>query len=273
MLIYNYLDRYKLTCSSINRNYMIIFLSGATSGIGKSLLEDFVKNNFTVIICSKTASKFKKKNFKNNKNIHAFDANFSDLEEVNNLAIKIKKKFKKIDVIINNAGGVETNKTFLNTNYKDYLNIFNLNLFSTIFIIKNLYPLMNSSKFKQIINISSIAAKRPGYFNPGYAASKSSLNNITKYLANFMANKKILVNTISPGVVDTKGFRRNLIDISKIKKQTVRKILEIEKNKIPLKKFGKPEDILKLVNFLIFENKWMTGSNILIDGGKIETVD
>lgn len=252
---------------------MIIFLSGATSGIGKSILQDFVKKKFTIIICSKTALQFKKKNLRNIKNVHAFNANFSNLNEVNDLVIKIKKKFKKIDVIINNAGGVEKNKTFLNTNYLDYINIFNLNLFSTIFIIKNLYPLMHSSKVKQIINISSIAAKRPGYFNPGYAAAKSSLNNFTKYLANFMAKKQILVNTISPGVIDTKGFRKNLIGVSKIKKKTVSTILRIEKNKIPLKKFGKPEDILRLINFLIFENKWMTGSDILIDGGKIETVD
>lgn len=252
---------------------MIIFLSGATSGIGRAILNDFVKKNFTLIICSKTSVQFKKKNFRNNKNVHAFNANFSNPNDVTILANKIKKKFKKIDVIINNAGGVETNKTFLNTNYLDYINIFNLNLFSTIFIIKNLYPLMNSSKIKQIINISSIVAKRPGYFNPGYASAKSALNNFTKHIANLMAKKKILVNTISPGVIDTNGLRKNLINISKIKKQTLSKIILIEKNKIPLKKFGTPDDILKLVNFLIFENKWMTGSNILIDGGKMETVN
>ena len=56
-------------------------------------------------------------------------------------------------------------------------------------------------------------------------------------------------------------------------KQKLNKILQFEKNKIPLKKFGKPDDILRLIKFLIYENKWMTGSNIIIDGGKIETVN
>jgi hypothetical protein len=85
--------------------------------------------------------------------------------------------------------------------------------------------------------------------------------------------KKILVNTISAGVIDTNGFRKNLVQISKIRKQKLNKILQFEKNKIPLKKFGKPDDILRLIKFLIYENKWMTGSNIIIDGGKIETVN
>jgi 3-oxoacyl-[acyl-carrier protein] reductase len=252
---------------------MIIFLSGATSGIGSSILQYFASKKSSLIICSKSAVQLKKKRYKNNKNIYAYDVNFYDMKELYSLMIKIKKKFKKIDVIINNAGGVDENKTFLNTSYKDYVNIFNLNFFSTLVIIRNLYPLMYSSKIKQIINISSIAAKRPGYFNPGYAAAKSSLNNFTKYLANFMAKKKILVNTISAGVIDTNGFRKNLVQISKITKQKLNKILQFEKNKIPLKKFGKPDDILRLIKFLIYENKWMTGSNIIIDGGKIETVN
>lgn len=172
---------------------MIIFLSGATSGIGNSILKYFAKKkNFSLIICSKSAIQLKNKTFKKSKNIHAYNVNFYDMKELQSLMIKIKKKFKKIDVIINNAGGVDTNKTFLNTSYKDYINIFNLNFFSSLVIIRNLYPLMRSSKTKQIINISSIAAKRPGYFNPAYAAAKSSLNNTTKHLANFMAKKKFL---------------------------------------------------------------------------------
>ncbi len=68
--------------------------------------------------------------------------------------IKIKKKFKKIDVLVNCTTD-NTNKTFLNTSYKDYINIFNLNFFSSLVIIRNLYPLMRSSKTKQIINIIS----------------------------------------------------------------------------------------------------------------------
>ena len=132
---------------------------------------------------------------------------------------------------------------------------------------------MSTSKIKQIINISSITGKRPGHLNPGYSAAKASLNNFTKYLANFFANKNILVNTISPGVIDTDGFRGNLTKLSIEKNVNFKTILRIEKNKIPLKRFGQPSDILNLIKFLVYKNTWMTGSNIVIDGGKIETLD
>lgn len=252
---------------------MIIFLSGSTSGIGKVILQYFVDKGDTLIICSRNAVEYKNKKYKNNSKVHAYNINFFDIKSISILIRKIKKKFKKIDVIINNAGGVKKNTTFLTANYEDYLNTFNLNFFSHLLVIKYLYTLMSASKIKQIINISSISGKRPGYLNPGYSAAKASLNNFTKYLANFFANKNILVNTISPGVIDTDGFRGNLKKLSIKKNVNFKTILRIEKNKIPLKRLGQPSDVLNLVKFLVYKNKWMTGSNILIDGGKIETLN
>jgi NAD(P)-dependent dehydrogenase (short-subunit alcohol dehydrogenase family) len=251
---------------------MIIFLSGSTSGIGKAILQHFVDKGDTLIICSRKAVEYKNKKYKNNSKVYAYNVNFFDIQSIRFLMHKVKKNFKKIDVIINNAGGVKKNTTFLTANYEDYLNNFNLNFFSHVLIIKHLYKLMSKSKIKQIINISSITGKRPGYLNPGYSAAKASLNNFTKYLANFFANKNILVNTISPGVIDTDGFKRNLTKLSIEKNVNFKTILRIEKNKIPLKRLGQPSDILNLVKFLVYKNTWMTGSNIVIDGGKIETL-
>jgi NAD(P)-dependent dehydrogenase (short-subunit alcohol dehydrogenase family) len=72
-----------------------------------------------------------------------------------------------------------------------------------------------------------------------------------------------------------KGMAILVKDIKLIIEKNVnfKTILRIEKNKIPLKRFGQPSDILNLIKFLVYKNTWMTGSNIVIDGGKFETLD
>ena len=232
-----------------NRN---IFISGASRGIGKSMAKHFAKSNFNVIGTSRNNFKFDD----DLENLLPLKLDVTSRNDVKDCFDELKSKNLLPDILINNAG-ITADQLFLRMSDDDWDDVINTNLTGTFNLTKIFLKNMIKNKFGRIINISSISGLmgNPGQVN--YSSSKAALNGFTKSLAKEVGSRNITVNCVAPGFIDT--------DMTSYIGDNERN--EILK-KIPLNKFGSPEDISKLVMFLMSdEASYITGQTISIDGG------
>ena len=229
-----------------------IFISGASRGIGKSMAKHFAKSNFNVVGTSRNNFKFDD----DLENLLPIKLDVTSRNDVKDCFDELKSKNLLPDILINNAG-ITADQLFLRMSNDDWDNVINTNLTGTFNLTKIFLKNMIKNKFGRIINISSISGLmgNPGQVN--YSSSKAALNGFTKSLAKEVGSRNITVNCVAPGFIDT--------DMTSYIGQNERN--EILK-KIPLNKFGSPEDISKLVMFLMSdEASYITGQTISIDGG------
>ena len=229
-----------------------IFISGASRGIGKSMAQHFAKSNFNVVGTSRNNFKFDN----DLENLFPIKLDVTSRNDVKDCFDELKSKNLLPDILINNAG-ITADQLFLRMSDDDWDNVINTNLTGTFNLTKIFLKNMIKNKFGRIINISSISGLmgNPGQVN--YSSSKAALNGFTKSLAKEVGSRNITVNCVAPGFIDT--------DMTSYIGDNERN--EILKQ-IPLNKFGSPEDISKLVMFLMSdEASYITGQTISIDGG------
>ena len=229
-----------------------IFISGASRGIGESMAKHFAKSNFNVVGTSRNNFKFDD----DLENLLPLKLDVTSRNDVKNCFDELKSKNLLPDILINNAG-ITSDQLFLRMSDDDWDDVINTNLTGTFNLTKIFLKNMIKNKFGRIINISSISGLmgNPGQVN--YSSSKAALNGFTKSLAKEVGSRNITVNCVAPGFIDT--------DMTSYIGENERN--EILK-KIPLNKFGSPEDISKLVMFLMSdEASYITGQTISIDGG------
>ena len=229
-----------------------IFISGASRGIGKSMAEHFAKSNFNVVGTSRNNFKFDNEL----ENLFPIKLDVTSRNDVKDCFDELKSKNLLPDILINNAG-ITADQLFLRMSDDDWDDVINTNLTGTFNLTKIFLKNMIKNKFGRIINISSISGLmgNPGQVN--YSSSKAALNGFTKSLAKEVGSRNITVNCVAPGFIDT--------DMTSYIEENERN--EILKQ-IPLNKFGSPEDISKLVMFLMSdEASYITGQTISIDGG------
>ena len=212
----------------------------------------FAKSNFNVVGTSRNNFKFDD----DLENLLPLKLDVTSRNDVKDCFDELKSKNLLPDILINNAG-ITADQLFLRMSDDDWDNVINTNLTGTFNLTKIFLKNMIKNKFGRIINISSISGLmgNPGQVN--YSSSKAALNGFTKSLAKEVGSRNITVNCVAPGFIDT--------DMTSY-------IGENERNEIlkqiPLNKFGSPEDISKLVMFLISdEASYITGQTISIDGG------
>ncbi len=227
-----------------------VFVTGCTKGIGKSICKKFHSNGFIVI---GTGTKKLKKipSFVD----QYFNFNFLNEKEINNCC-KIIKKIKP-NILINNAGINIKNKAE-NITYKEFNNIIRVNLISPFMFSKSAINSMKKNKWGRIINIASIWSKTSITERISYSSSKFGLHGMTLGLAKELGEYSILVNSVSPGFVNTQLTKKNLKGKEKIKLI----------NQVPLKRLAEVDEITNLIFWLAsMENTYLTGENISIDGG------
>tara|TARA_B100000989_G_scaffold264749_1_gene217304 strand:- start:85 stop:816 length:732 start_codon:yes stop_codon:yes gene_type:complete len=235
-----------------------IFITGASGGIGTAICNKFQNKKFTLVLTSSSQAKIDNLKIKYGNNHFYYKVDLSDSENLQNCLDKISKEHKDISIIVNNAGATQDSLIFRMKN-DQWSKIIQTNLNSNYQIIKTLLPNMLSNKFGKIIGISSIVGStgNPGQAN--YVASKSGMVGLYKSIALEVAKRNINVNTVSPGFIST---------------QMTETLKENQKenylSKIPMFKFGKPEDIANLVYFLSSDQaSYITGQNIHINGGML----
>jgi 3-oxoacyl-[acyl-carrier protein] reductase len=232
-----------------------IFITGSTKGIGLEIAKKFNKENFFVIT-----------NSRNKKNKHEkfkyIQGDLTKISQVKNICKQLRK-FNKLDVLVCNVGFSQYKYEEFPT-LKEINHSLNNNFYSCFLILNELKKFLIKSKTK-IICISSIAGLEILKKAPiSYSISKSLLNNYLKHLSKSFARHGVTINTISPGNILFDGSTWD----KKIKKNKINTLKYVKEN-VPLNKFGSPKDIANAVFFLSSEeNNFITGSNLLIDGGQ-----
>ena len=252
---------------NLNLSNKTFLISGSSKGIGLKIAENLLSESANVIITGRSKNLIKNQ-FSKLFSKFGSKVAYVDGDIKNDLVLKkikslLKKRWKKLDGIVANAGSIKMNISSFSSEKDFYW--YQKNNFLTAFKFVNYF--LNEIKKSQgtIIFISSIASLKDLGAPLGYASSKLSLNLYSKFLANELARYNVRVNNIVPGNIYFKGGNWD----KKIKKNP-KKIKKMIKNQVPLGRFGKPEEIANLAAFLLSpKSSFMTGTEIVIDGGQI----
>ena len=233
-----------------------IILTGATGGIGGSILNILDNCNAKIIATGTNQEKLEKiKEKYKNVVIKRFD--ILEHNNIENFINECNEIFKnKIDVLINNAGITKDNLT-IRMKDEEWSKVININLSSTFLISKNVIKKMLKNKNGKIINITSIVGHTGNIGQANYAASKAGLIGMSKSLALEYGKKNIKINCVSPGFIKSEMTDK----IS----ENFRQVLQ---DKISLERFGDPEDVANAVLFLSSHlSDYITGETIHVNGG------
>jgi len=235
-----------------------VLLTGASGGIGKTLAEKFINSGAKLIITSSNEDKLSiLKSHYGNKHLYYL----LDLSDTNKLADNVKKireENRDIDILINNAGIAKDN-LLIRMNKEQWQDVIDINLTSNFYIIKNILPDMIKSRKGKILGITSVVAfsGNPGQTN--YTASKGGMIAMYKSLAIEVAQRNINVNLIAPGFIESPMTEA----LNEDQKNSIM-------DKIPMKKFGLPEDVANLALFLTSDySSYITGQSFHVNGGML----
>jgi len=233
-----------------------ILVTGASSGIGKAIAIECSKMGAKVVITGRNEQRLQE--------------TYEQLEGAQPAYIvaDLTKK-EDIETLINqigslnglvNCAGLTITKPFKFLQEEDIQEVMTVNFNAPLLLTQLLIKKKKLQKTSSIVFISSISGTKVSLIgNSIYSASKGAINGICKGLALELAPQQIRVNTVVPGMVET-----NIVSGGEIAEEQ----LEIDRQKYPLKRYGKPEEVAYAVVYLLSDtSSWVTGSNLLIDGG------
>lgn len=207
-----------------NYNDKVVVVTGATGSIGSRLALEFAKEGAIIVCCYKSNDK---KALQMSKRIENYTSNYifkkvdvSKKKDVIGLYKLLRSKYKRLDLLINNAGVCCDNLMSLMT-YDSWTNIININLTGTFLVSKYLSRLMIFTKTGKIINIASLKGQKGSYGQANYSASKSGIIGLTKTLAMELGKFNISVNAVCPGYILTGLNKDNPEKEERAKKSSV----------------------------------------------------
>lgn len=237
-------------------------VTGCNKGIGKSVLEIFAQNHAKIFACVRFIDEQFLKNVDQLKKrfqveITPIEFDFKNEEQLKNAAKKIIENSNSIDILINNAGIIQTS-LFQMTSLKDIKEIFEVNFFNQTIFTQLIIKSMVKKKSGSIIYISSSSAIDGNIGRNAYASSKAAINSQAKVLSRELGAHNVRVNVIAPGLTDTDMMSKN----------TPKDIKENVIANTSLKRIGKPEEIANTALFLASDmSNYLTGQIIRVDGG------
>ena len=239
----------------------VAIVTGGSRGIGKSTALELAKEGFDVILnyvnSSKEAHKVKELIMLTGSKCFLFEGDISLRETVDNLVSFVMQQCGRIDVLVNNAG-VLVQKRFSDITDSDWDATFDYNLKSAFMCTQAV-----SQKMKEggsIVNVSSMGGQFGGPKATHYSASKGAMITFTKSTARVLADKKIRVNAVAPGFIETDM----LYSILKTQNSGPNDII----NTVPLKRLGQPSDVANAIIFLTSEKaSYITGQTLGVNGG------
>ncbi|MFA5033438.1 MAG: SDR family oxidoreductase [bacterium] len=227
----------------------VIVITGTRKGIGKYLAEYYSDRGFQVIGCSRETFEHKLKNYQH------FCLDVCDENKVKQLFTEIRRTYKRVDVLINNAGIASMNH-FLLTPLKTVESILNTNIVGTFLFCREASKLMKVNKYGRIINFTTVAVPLKLEGESIYAASKAAVISLTEILAKELADFGITVNAIGPTPTKTDLIRT-------IPQEKIKNLI----NKQAIRRFTEFKDISNVIDFFIQpESNFVTGQTIFLGG-------
>jgi len=240
----------------------VAVVTGASKGIGASIAKHLAQEGAAVVVnyssSKEGADRVVAEIVGGGGRAVAVQANVVKKEEVDRLFSEAKKAFGTVDVLVNNAGIYEFAPLEQVTS-EHFHKMFDLNVLGLLFASQAAVNSFGPAG-GNIINISSVAATSALPTTSVYSATKAAVNAITRTLAQELGARKIRVNSINPGMVETEGVHSSGIAESDFRKQV--------EAQTPLGRIGQPQDIAPLAVFLASsDSSWITGESFYVSGG------
>lgn len=238
----------------------VVLVTGGAKGIGKAIALAYAKKGYDIalhyrgsyeasVVSAKECEAYGVK-------VSCYQCDLINHQAVEEMIKQVVLDFKKIDVVVNNAGKTRDN-LILRMSIDEFSDVVDTNLKGTFYVSKAVAKQMFKQKYGHIINITSVIGVAGNVGQANYAASKAGIIGLTKSMAKELSSRNILVNAIAPGFIVTE-MTANLSE----DKQD--QILQT----IPMRKYGNVEDVANLAYFLgSDENCYINGQVIRIDGG------
>jgi 3-oxoacyl-[acyl-carrier protein] reductase len=236
---------------------MTILITGATGGIGKALVQEFISQGEKIAVTGTREEKLAELKSEYGEQLITIKADLGNPDEIKKLVDEVQEALGGIRVLVANAGITKDNLS-LTMKLAEWEEVIHLNL-TSVFLLNQavIKKSMLPQKYGRIINISSVVAStgNPGQAN--YVAAKAGLIGMTKTLAKEYATRNIRINSVSPGFIESpmtnklsQGVKDNLL------------------KSIPVQRMGRPEEIAHAVAFLASERAdYITGHNLHVNGG------
>lgn len=239
----------------------VAVITGGAQGIGKATVKKFAQEGATVIIwdvneekANATINELKIISEK----IVFQKVNVTSLESVTEAANQLVTQYKKIDILINNAG-ITRDASFLKMTEDQWKQVIDVNLTGVFNCTKAIAPIMVDNNYGKIVNTSSVVGLYGNFGQTNYVATKSGIIGMTKVWARELGRKGINVNAVAPGFIATE-----MVDT------VPEKVIAMLKDKTPLGKLGDPEDIANAYLFLVSEeSRFITATVLSVDGGLV----
>ncbi|MBI2145812.1 3-oxoacyl-[acyl-carrier-protein] reductase [Candidatus Woesearchaeota archaeon] len=238
----------------------VALVTGSLRGIGRAIALELAKNGADIVVNNskflpegeELANEIRKIGRKST----YIPTDISNYQKVEEMVKQIIEEYGKINILINNAG-ITRDKKLENMGVEMWDQVISTNLTGTFNCTKAVIKQMQKQGGGKIVNISSIVGETGNIGQANYAATKGGIIAFTKTIAKEYAKDKILVNAVAPGFINTKMTET-------IPPGTIQDIMR----QIPLQRFGEPEEVAKLVHFLISDkSNYITGQTFNINGG------
>ena len=234
----------------------IAIITGAGRGIGKATAHQYSQEGAIVII-----AEFDEQSGQETANSiggHFFKADISSQDSVTSLFKYVKKKFNRLNILVNNAG-ILNDSTLKKMESDQFDSVMNVNLRGTYLCGKAAANIMIEQKSGVILNAASVVAHNGNFGQTNYVASKTGVIGMTKVWARELGKDGIRVNAIAPGFIQT-DMTANMPE----------KIIRMMGDKVPLRRWGKPEEVANAYTFLASNNaSYITGTVLNVDGGVV----
>ncbi len=235
----------------------VALVTGGTRGIGGAITTMLAQNGARVAAgYSRGKEAAEALQGRHGERVSVHQGRVDSPEDCGRVVAEVQQKFGRIDFLVNNAG-ITVDKTVRKMTADDWHNVLNVNLFGAFCMTKAVLEHMIERGSGRIINISSVIGETGNVGQANYAASKAGLVGFTKSLALEMSRRGITVNVVAPGFIGTEMVE-----------QMPTAALDAVVEKIPLRRLGRPEEVARVVQFLLEdESSYITGAVYTINGG------
>jgi acetoacetyl-CoA reductase len=238
----------------------VALVTGGTRGIGAAITEMLAGSGAAVAAGynrgKESAEKFAQQMSGKGATVTIHQGRVDDADDCNRVAKEVLDRFGRVDYLVNNAG-ITVDKTVRKMSVDDWHQVLDVNLSGAFQMTKAVLEHMIERGSGRIVNISSVIGETGNVGQANYAASKAGLFGFTKSLALEMAQRGITVNCVAPGFIETEM-------VAAIPEAALAKVVE----KIPQRRLGRPEEVARVVRFLLEdESSYITGAVYSINGG------